>query len=118
MDTIQFRDFIFRHNPHSIDVSTPKAVSLHFCPGFGDVSQGLGDRAREVRLAGTFWGNTYTQALSQILDFQRSTAGGVAGMLFLPGITPFMARLRNFAFAADGDGRLIAYTMEFVEAMA
>ena len=118
METVQFRDFIFRHNPHHIQIAAPQALASHFCPGHGEVVQGMGEKARSVRCAGTFFGDTYTQAMAQLLDFREKTSPGQAGMLFLPGIPPFMARLRSFSFDARGDGRIIEYTMEFLEVRA
>jgi hypothetical protein len=118
MDTVQFRDFIFRHNPHNIQMSAPQATASHFCHGVGEIVQGMGEKARIVKCSGSFFGDTYTQAMAQLLEFRAKTAKGEAGMLFLPGIPPFMARLREFVFDAVGDGRIIAYTMEFVEVRA
>jgi len=117
MEKVQFRDFIFLNNPRTIQVSSPKALVSHFCPGRGDVIQQLGRRARSIRFEGSFFGASYTRAMADLLRFRRSSADGEAGTLFLPGIPPLTARLRNFDFQASSDGRIIPYTMEFVEVL-
>lgn len=115
MFSMQFRDFIFKTNPEKISVSDSKNVVSHFCPGKAEITQDMGKKARVVVLSGSFWGDSFSEAMSQLLDF-RSKSGDV-GMLFLPGIPPFPARLTELAFDAHGDGRIIPYTMRFLEAI-
>lgn len=115
-DTMQFRDFIFRHNPQTIAVSCAANVVPHFCPGKGDVVQNLGRRGRIVRCSGSFFGTSFREAMAQLTEFRQKTNETTGGMLFIPGVEPFMAQLREFAFDAQGDGRIIGYTMVFVEA--
>ncbi len=38
-------------------------------------------------------------------------------MLYLPGVEPFSARLSDIAFDLTGDGRVVPYTMRFMEAV-
>lgn len=116
MNTLQFRDFIFRYNPEKITVSDSVNVVSHFCPGKAEITQDMGKNARVVTLNGSFWGDSFSDAISQLLDF-RAKSGGI-GMLFLPGVPPFPARLTELAFDAQGDGRIIPYTMRFLEAIA
>lgn len=115
MDTMQFRDFIFKNNPQKISVSDSSNLVSHFCPGKAEITQDLGKKARVVTCSGSFWGDSFSEAVNQLLDF-RQRSGGV-GMLFLPGIPPFPARLSELSFDAQGDGRIIPYTMRFLEAV-
>lgn len=113
--SLQFKDFIFKNNPEKISVSDSKNVASHFCPGKAEITQDMGSKARSVTLSGSFWGGSFSEAMSQLIDF-RARSGGV-GMLFLPGLPPFPARLTELAFDAQGDGRIIPYTMRFLEAV-
>lgn len=116
VETMQFRDFIFRHNPERITVYQPSEIAAHFCPGWGEVTQRLGGKARTVRCQGSFFGVTFQEAMSQLQAFRAATADGKRGMLLVPGLAPFMAFLRELTFDAQGDGRIIPFTMVFVEA--
>ena len=116
VETMQFRDFIFPHNPRSITVSQGEELAAHFCPGRGDVVQYLGPRARTVRCQGSFFGDSFTQAAAQLRAFRRKAGDGERGMLLVPGMAPFLAHLKELAFDATGDGKIIPYTMVFVEA--
>lgn len=115
LTALQFRDFIFKTNPEKISVSHAKNVVSHFCPGKSEITQDMGERARVAVLSGSFWGESFAEAMRQLNDFRAKS--GEAGMLFLPGFPPFAARLTDFAFDAIGDGRIIPYTMRFVEVM-
>jgi len=117
VETMQFRDFLFPHNPHTITVRQPEGLVGHFCPGKGDVLQHLGARARTVRCQGSFFGATYTQALAQLRAFRQKTQDSRRGMLLVPGMEPLLAYLSEFAFNAQGDGKIIPYTMVFTEAV-
>lgn len=116
VETMQYRDFIFRHNPQNITIYQPNEVVSHFCPGGGDVVQYLGPRVRTVRCQGSFFGASYHEAMSQLRDFRARTADGGRGMLLVPGMAPFLAYLKELTFDATGDGKIIPYTMLFTEA--
>lgn len=115
MGTMQFKDYIFRHNPARITVSEAKAVVTHVCPGGGEISQELGRKARIILCSGSFFGTTMAHAMSQLTAFRQKATG--EGMLYLPGIPPFSARLLELVFDAEGDGRVILYTMKFTEVL-
>lgn len=116
MDTMQFRDYIFANNPQTIQITHGAGTVTLFCPGKGEVVQQLGGKANVVRCTGSFFGSSYAQALAQVNAFQRSADKNTPGSLFLPGMKPFFAYLREFVYEANGDGRIIPYTMIFVEA--
>lgn len=114
--TMQFRDYMFPNNPQSIAVTQGAGAVTLFCPGKGEVVQNLGGNARVVRCTGSFFGECYAEAAAQLEQFRRKAERDEAGTLFLPGVEPFQAHLRELVFEATGDGRIIPYTMVFVEA--
>lgn len=116
INAMQFRDYIFRHNPASITVSGDSAAAVHFCPGRGEVVQHMGRRCRRVTCRGVFLGTSFEDAMAQLRQFRQTAAGGGAGTLFIPGVEPFPAHLKEFVFEAEGDGRILPYTMVFLEA--
>lgn len=117
-DTMQFRDYIFPHNPQSITVTRAAETAVHFCPGKGEVAQRLGASVRAVRCNGSFFGDSFEQAAAQLREFRSKAEREEPGTLFLPGSEPFAAHLRELTYEATGDGRIIPYSMLFVEAEA
>lgn len=115
VETMQFRDFIFRHNPKNIAMSSGQQAVRHLCPGKGEIVQNLGRVPREVRCTGSFLGKDYSDAIAQVTDFRKKAEQKDAGLLMLPGVEPFLAHLREFNFEAGGDGRILAYSMLFAE---
>lgn len=115
-DTIQFRDYIFRHNPQSITITCGTGTASHFCPGVGELVQRLGGKCRTVRCQGSFFGGSFQEASAQLEEFSRKAQQDQAGTLFLPGLQPFQAHLQELLFECAGDGKIIPYTLVFVEA--
>jgi hypothetical protein len=115
MSEMQYRDFVFPHNPASIEVSHGKNLQAYICPGKGEVLQEVGKAARVVICKGCFFGDTYAQARAQLDAF--CAAAEQPGMLYLPEATPFCAWLRDLKWSAEGAGQLLPYTMVFVEVL-
>lgn len=120
VNTMQFRGFVFSTNPEKISVNEEWNVVRHFCPGKAEISQDLGKKARVVTCSGSFWGASFSETMRELSRFREesggSLSGGNVGMLYIPGMPPFTARLTELAFDAQGDGRIIPYTMKFIEA--
>lgn len=115
METMQFRDYFFRHNPAEIVISSSMKIVEDFCPGKGSLVRGLGKKARTITCKGSFVGATPALAMEQAAEFRRKTANEQAGMLFLPGMEPISARLRELVLEASGDGKVLPYAITFVE---
>lgn len=113
---MQFGSCVFPHNPQSIDVTRSDRVARLFCPFRGAAVQHLGEGARTVRCRGCFFGETLEEAAAQLAAFRRAAEGCGARLLFLPGLESFPAVLESFAYEAAGDGRILPYTMTYVEA--
>jgi len=115
MVTMQFRDFTFPHNPQSITIRAGNRVVVHLCPGHREITQNLGTESRVVTCKGSFFGASYPEAASQLERFKTAAGAGQAGLLFIPGLAPIFAHLQQLAVEASGDGRILPYTMAFVE---
>jgi hypothetical protein len=114
IETVQFRDFFFPHNPATITVSREGNHIAHFCPGHGEVLQRIGGGGRTVTLKGCFFGASYEQANAQLHELIAAANG--PGTLFLPGCEPFLAELKELTTESAGDGRVIPYVIIFREA--
>ncbi|MCL2068340.1 MAG: hypothetical protein FWH00_00415 [Oscillospiraceae bacterium] len=115
MNTMQFRDFIFPHNPQSITIRSGNRVVSHLCPGHAESTQNLGGENRVVTCKGAFFGRSYTEAVSQLERFRAASANERPGLLFIPGLPPIHAHLKELAVEASGNGEILPYTMVFVE---
>lgn len=119
MEKMQFRGFLFPHNPASISLERDEKVARYFCPGKGEFSRNLGRLLRVVRCEGCFYGRTPEEAAGQMerfLEAAGETEGEKqSGALFLPGMRPFQAHLREFSVTAKEDGCILPYHMVFVE---
>ena len=117
MSPMQFRDYIFDHNPSSITLRERERTVTHIRPGTGNISQHLGTQGRRVTCKGAFFGASYSEASVSLQRFRAAACGGATGLLFLPGMEPFPGRLTDFAVEAQGDGCIISYTMVFDEVL-
>ena len=116
MRQMQFRDFIFPHNPASIVVERLGRQAAFFCPGQGEVVQTLSDGRRQVRCSGDFVCASVAEAAALMASFEEKAADGRAGVLVLPGHPPMIAALAEHTFESRGDGRVAPYTMRFIQA--
>ena len=116
MSRMQFRDFIFPHNPARILLEKAGHHAVFFCPGQGEVVQHMGPGRRQVRCVGDFVCPTPAESAALIADFEAKAADGRPGVLALPGMAPILAVLAEHTFQARGDGRVTPYTMRFLEA--
>jgi len=116
MNNMQFRDFIFPHNPAVIAVEKLGRHATFFCPGHGEVVQTLSGGRRQVRCTGDFVCASAGESAALIASFEEKAANGQRGVLVLPGIPPMMAALSEHTFHARGDGRVTPYVMRFMEA--
>jgi len=115
---MQYKDFIFPHNPAVITLRSDGRHAAFFCPGYGDIVQPLGDGARQVICAGSFVCASALQAQELLARFKEKTSGVSPGALILPGFEPMLAVLAESSFEARGEGRVLPYTMRFVESPA
>jgi len=116
MESMQFRSFIFPHNPAAIAVERLGRHATFFCPGHGEVVQTLSEGRRQVRCSGDFVCASARESAALIADFEQRAADGQPGILIMPGMGSMIAVLAEHAFHARGDGRVTPYTMRFIEA--
>ena len=81
MTNLRFKEYTFRHNPHSLTVRSRRLTAQVSCFGLGQALQELGPGLTEVEGEGELFG---TDAMEQFLELQqlqgqggRADAGGV-----------------------------------------
>ncbi|MEM1484358.1 hypothetical protein V6615_05695 [Oscillospiraceae bacterium PP1C4] len=114
MTALQFGTFLFEHNPRKIELSFSNNVAGHILPARGTVSQNIGPRCRVVRCEGEVFASSADGAAAKL-----SAIGAVCTskgeILYLPTGERFQAIVSRFGYSAQGDGRVISYTIEFIE---
>lgn len=112
---MKYKDFTFPHNPRKLQVvHRGKTATLH-CPGRGGLTQHLGSLCRVVSGEGDFFG---AEASNRLLTLTMMASEDTSGWLTLPGFPPFQAYLTRLTFLGEGDGSVLSYSFEFVEAEA
>ena len=115
MSRMQFRGFSFSRNPQSIIISRGNRLAGHVLPGGGTVVQALGTAPATITCKGSFFGASFAEAAAELENFRAEAAGKQAGLLFVPGLEPMQVYLREIVCEASADGRILPYTMVFVE---
>ena len=57
-------------------------------------------------------------AAAKLAEISAACTGGGFALLYLPAGGSFEAAVSRFAYTAQGDGRVLTYTLEFVERAA
>lgn len=115
MEIMQFKSFVFPHNPAVITVEAPCRHARFFCPGHGEQVQALGTGVRSVRCTGSFFAPTPAGAAALVSAFAALTRDCSPGVLILPGLDSMEAVLTGFSWRGEGMGCQIPYEITFVE---
>lgn len=118
MSRMQYGEFVFPHNPRRIEVSYAGALASQLLPGCGEAVQELGPRCRTVRCEGEVFAATPEGAAAKLAEIATACVGGGFAVLYLPAGGRFEAAVSRLAYTAQGDGRVLAYALEFVERAA
>ena len=110
MQTMQYKDFCFSYNPARLQVIHQRRTAQHHCPGYGSITQVLGEAPRIVRGSGSFWGE---QAMAEFEALHQVYCQGGAGMLLIPMYQPILAYFT--ALEITGQGGSVEFSFEFIQ---
>lgn len=113
MGKLQFGDYIFKINPEKIDVTLQNHMAYEVIPFKGERVRQLGKGVRKAVCKGVFWGATAKGAKDELDRFLNSAKE--ENLLFLPEEEPFFAVVNSWGAGCSGDGRVIPYTIVFLE---
>lgn len=109
---MKYKDFVFDYNPKQINIENRKNLVEIKLPFLGSVIQDLGREKRVVTGNGEFFGS---DCIEKFNELSRLSQDNQSGFLFIPGIDPFRAFLKNIKMSADPTPNLISYSFEFWE---
>lgn len=115
MNKMQFRGFVFPQNPEKITITSANKIDTHHLPGYGEVSCFNGKQIRKITCNGSFFGNSSSTPSSNMQELLSMADNESAGMLYLPGLKPTFAFLKEASFFCIEDGRILPYTLVFYE---
>lgn len=93
----------------------PRAAGL---PRLRRGGAGARPRCRVARCEGEVFAPTPEGAAAKLAEISAACTGGGFALLYLPAGGSFEAAVSRFAYTAQGDGRVLTYTLEFVERAA
>lgn len=110
--TMQYKNYIWTHNPKNIEILSNRDVKENTLPYFGSVFQDYGRKKRIVKGIGEFFGS---DCLSQYDTLFSLFKEGGEGFLFLPQIPPFLAIFKSLSLVGETTPNVVRYSFEFWE---
>lgn len=111
---LQFGGFVFANNPRKIEIGQVQNLAAYVLPFYGSVTQNLGAQCRTVHCEGEVFSSDAAQTADAAAEI-RALCSRVE-TLSLPTGEQFSAVVSRFSCAEEGDGRVLAYELDFVEA--
>ena len=117
MDTVQvsYGTYVFSPNPGGVTVQNRRTVVTEPLPGGGEWLTVTGSAPRSVQLQGQLWAGDAEGALRQYEALRKVYEAGGTQVLCVPGHPPFYALFTALTLQAEGDGRVLDYTAQFLE---
>ena len=112
MTNLRFKEYTFRHNPHSLTVHSRRLTAQVSCFGLGQALQELGPGLTEVEGEGELFG---TDAMEQFLELQQLQGQGGSGILSGAGLEPMRAVFDSLEMTGTGGDEAIGYRVHFIE---
>lgn len=110
--TMQYKDYIWSHNPKIINISSDRDVKESTIPYAGNEFQDYGRKKRIVKGIGEFFGNDCLDQYNALFNIFKS---GTLGYLSLPNITPFLAAFKSLKIEGKSKPNVLSYSFEFWE---
>ncbi|WRS26860.1 hypothetical protein U6B65_11035 [Oscillospiraceae bacterium MB08-C2-2] len=114
MEKMKLGDFEFPHNPESILLQEGEQLAVHFLPGVGEQVQWMGHKARKITCKGRMCGTSAQQTQTLLESLRQQCRKGLF-TLRLPGMGTVNAYAAQLEIQAEGDGKIIPYTLVLVE---
>lgn len=112
LNVMKFKNYVWPHNPFSIDISVKRNLKEAIIPFKGSLIQDFGREKRIVSGAGQFFGSDCLTQFESLFDIFKQ---GGSGYLAIPGISPFLAIFKELQLVGDYLPNFVNYTFEFWE---
>ncbi len=112
LDVMKYKNFVWPHNPSTIDITVARDLKEAKIPFKGSVIQDFGREKRIVSGRGQFFGeDCMAQFENLFLVFKQ----GGAGYLSLPGMDAFLVLFKDLKLIGNSIPNVVNYSFEFWE---
>lgn len=111
-DVMKYKNFVWPHNPSTIDITVARDLKEAKIPFKGSSIQDFGQEKRIVSGRGQFFGDDCMAQFERLfLVFKQ----GGSGYLSLPGIDSFLALFKDLTLTGSSMPNVVNYRFEFWE---
>ena len=111
-DVMKFKNYVWPHNPSSIEVSVNRDLKDVMIPFYGSAIQDFGREKRVVSGYGQFFGADCFEQFNVLFSVFKQ---GGAGYLSLPGLDAFLAVFKRLELVGNSTPNVLNYSFEFWE---
>jgi len=114
MANMSFKEYVWHHNPGSIQVHWENRFAEHILPYIGSMLERVGRKYRVITGEGAFYGPDCYEQFSRL---SKVFEEGGSGYLNLPGMMPIRAVFRSLEMRCEPVENLVRYQFVFWEEM-
>lgn len=112
LNVMKFKNYVWPHNPSTINVSVKRDLKEVMIPFKGSVIQDYGREKRIVSGSGQFFGDDCIEQFDSLFFVFKQ---GGRGYLSLPGMDSFLAVFKELKLVGNSMPNVLTYNFEFWE---
>ena len=112
LNVMKFKNYVWPHNPSTINVSVKRDLKEVMIPFKGSVIQDYGREKRIVSGSGQFFGDDCIEQFDSLFFVFKQ---GGRGYLSLPGMDSFLAAFKELKLVGNSMPNVLTYSFEFWE---
>ena len=112
--TMQYKDYVWAHNPKSINILSSRDIKEALIPYCGNEFQDYGMEKRIVKGIGEFYGENCLEQYKVLVDLFNKKG---TGYLSLPNVPPFLAIFKSLRLEGSAKPNILSYSFEFWECL-
>lgn len=112
LNIMEYKDYVWPHNPYKINITTTKNIKEIVVPFSGNIFQDYGREKRIVKGIGEFFGANFKEQFNLLFNVFKENE---TGYLRLPNTRPFLAIFKSLETLEQALPDVISYSFEFWE---
>ena len=115
LNVMKFKNYVWPHNPSTINISVKRDLKEVFLPFKGSIIQDYGIEKRIVSGSGQFFGDDCIEQFNSLFFLFKQ---GGKGFLSLPGMDSFLAVFKELELVEISMPNILTYDFEFWEELS